>query len=56
VLLLKELVPDYNPGTELLKTALSIKPYDAGPNKIPVHSGQTETSVVAKSTPRALLN
>jgi FlaA1/EpsC-like NDP-sugar epimerase len=56
VLLLKELVPDYNPGTELLKTALSIKPYDAGPDKIPVHSGQTETSVVAKSTPRALLN
>jgi FlaA1/EpsC-like NDP-sugar epimerase len=56
VLLLKELVPDYNPGTELLKTALSIKPYDAGPNMIPVHSGQTETSVVAKSTPRALLN
>jgi FlaA1/EpsC-like NDP-sugar epimerase len=56
VLLLKELVPDYNPGTELLKTALSIKPYDAGSDKIPVHSGQTETPVVAKSTPRALLN
>jgi len=29
VLLLKELVPDYNPGTELLKTALSIQPYNA---------------------------
>jgi hypothetical protein len=50
------LVPDYNPGTELLKTALSIKPYDAGPDKIPVHSAQTETPVVAKLTPTALLN
>jgi hypothetical protein len=56
VLLLKELVPDYNPGTELLKTALSIKPYDAGPNKIPVHSGQTETPVAPIRTPRTLLN
>jgi FlaA1/EpsC-like NDP-sugar epimerase len=56
VLLLKELIPDYNPGAELLKAALSIKPYDAGPDKIPVHSEQTETLVVAKSTPRALLN
>jgi FlaA1/EpsC-like NDP-sugar epimerase len=56
VLLLKELVPDYNPGTELLKTALSIKPYNAGPDKIPVHRAQTETPVVAKLTPVALLN
>ena len=56
VLLLKELVPDYNPGTELLKTALSIKPYNADPGKIPVHRAQTETPVVAKLTPVALLN
>jgi len=56
VLLLKELVPDYNPGTELLKTALSIKPYDAGPDKIPVHSGQAETSVTHTRTRPALLN
>jgi FlaA1/EpsC-like NDP-sugar epimerase len=56
VLLLKELVPDYNPGAELLKTALSIKPYNAGPDKISVHSGQTETPVVAKITPGTLLN
>jgi FlaA1/EpsC-like NDP-sugar epimerase len=56
VLLLKELVPDYNPGIELLKAALSIKPYDAGPNKIPVHREQTETPVVAKLTPTVLLN
>jgi len=51
VLLLKELVPDYNPGTELLKTALSIKPYNAGPEKIPVRREQTETPDAAKLTP-----
>ncbi len=56
VLLLKELVPDYNPGTELLKTALAIKPYSAGPDKIPVHRAQPETPAVAKLTPAALLN
>jgi len=56
VLLLKELVPDYNPGTELLKTALSIQPYNAGPDKTLVHRAQTETPVVAKLTPVSLLN
>jgi FlaA1/EpsC-like NDP-sugar epimerase len=56
VLLLKELVPDYNPGAELLKTALSIKPYDAGPDKSQVHSKQTETSVSHTRTPTTLLN
>jgi hypothetical protein len=56
VILLKELVPDYNPGTELLKTALSIKPYTAGLDKIPVHRAQAETPAVAKLTPTALLN
>ena len=56
VLLLKELVPDYNPGTELLKTALSIKPYNAGPDKIQVHRAQPETPAAAKLTPAALLN
>ncbi len=56
VLLLKELVPDYNPGTELLKTALSVKPYSAGPDKISVHREQTESLAVAELTPAALLN
>jgi FlaA1/EpsC-like NDP-sugar epimerase len=56
VLLLKELVPDYNPGTELLKTALSVKPYNAGPVKIPVYREQTDTPDVAKLTPATLLN
>jgi FlaA1/EpsC-like NDP-sugar epimerase len=56
VLLLKELVPDYNPGTELLKTALSVKPYNTGPERIPVHREQTETPDVAKLKPAELLN
>jgi FlaA1/EpsC-like NDP-sugar epimerase len=56
VLLLKELIPDYNPGTELLKTALSIKPFNAGQNKIPVRSEQTEPQLAAKLTPAALVN
>jgi FlaA1/EpsC-like NDP-sugar epimerase len=56
VLLLKELIPDYNPGTELLKTALAIKPYDAGVDKIPVHREQTDAKLAAKLTPTALVN
>lgn len=56
VLLLKELVPDYNPGTELLKTALSIKPYYAGSDKISIPRGQAETPVAAKVTSASLLN
>jgi FlaA1/EpsC-like NDP-sugar epimerase len=56
VLLLKELVPDYNPGTELLKTAMSVKPFNAGPEMIPAHREQTVTTNVAKLKPAALLN
>jgi FlaA1/EpsC-like NDP-sugar epimerase len=56
VLLLKELVPDYNPGAELLRTALSVKPYNAGPDKIPVQRAQTETPAATKLKPAALLN
>jgi FlaA1/EpsC-like NDP-sugar epimerase len=56
VLLLKELVPDYNPGTELLKTAMSVKPYNAGPEKIPVHREQSEIPDVAALKPAVLLN
>jgi FlaA1/EpsC-like NDP-sugar epimerase len=56
VLLLKELVPDYNPGTELLKTALSVKPFNAGPDQIPVLREQAETPDVAKLKPAVLLN
>jgi len=56
VLLLKELIPDYNPGAELLKTALAIKPFNAGPSKIPVRSEQTTPQVAAKLTSATLVN
>jgi len=44
ILTLKELIPDYNPGSELLKTALITK------------SNHTGLAVVAKRSPAALLN
>ena len=44
VLTLKELIPDYNPGSELLKAALLAK------------SNHVGLAVVAKQTPAALLN
>lgn len=44
VLTLKELIPDYNPGSELLKTALSTKPNHVG------------LAVVLKQMPASLLN
>ncbi len=56
LLLLKELIPDYNPGAELLRTALSIKPCDAGSGKLSIRREQTGLQVVAKLTPAAQLN
>ena len=56
VLLLKELVPDYNPGMELLKAALSIQSYNADSEKMPVRREQADTKAVAKLMPAALLN
>jgi FlaA1/EpsC-like NDP-sugar epimerase len=56
VVLLKELVPDYNPGAELLKSALSNKPYHAEAAKIPVASELTETHAAKKLNPTTLLN
>jgi FlaA1/EpsC-like NDP-sugar epimerase len=44
VLTLKELIPDYNPGSELLKTALAVKPSQLG------------MAVVVKQVPATLLN
>jgi FlaA1/EpsC-like NDP-sugar epimerase len=44
VLTLKELIPDYNPGSELLKTALSTKPNHVG------------LAVVLKQMPASLVN
>jgi FlaA1/EpsC-like NDP-sugar epimerase len=56
VLLLKELIPDYNPGSKLLKTVLSSKTAHAGPEKIPAARAEAETSKVSRLTPVVLLN
>ena len=56
VLLLKELIPDYNPGAELLKTALSVRQHSASPDKILVMRGQTEVPLGAKLRSSTLLN
>jgi len=58
VLLLKELIPDYNPGGELLKSALSVKPYNAGSETVPSPRAQTEAPAVEapQLTPAALVN
>jgi len=44
VLTLKELIPDYNPGSELLKTAFSSKP------------NHIDLTVMPKEMPKSLVN
>jgi FlaA1/EpsC-like NDP-sugar epimerase len=56
VLALKELVPDYNPGAELLRAALSANTDHSPWAKIPVHSVKSETPAAAKLTSAALFN
>jgi FlaA1/EpsC-like NDP-sugar epimerase len=56
VLLLKELIPDYNPCSELLKTAMSTKTSHEVRAKVAVITVQTETPAAAKLTPATLLN
>ena len=49
VLLLKELIPDYNPGSELLKIALSAEPsHKALPTKMQIPAAQTDGPVPVK--------
>jgi FlaA1/EpsC-like NDP-sugar epimerase len=45
VLLLKEMIPGYNPGNQLLKTALSAVPDDSGRLNVPVFSVQETIAV-----------
>jgi FlaA1/EpsC-like NDP-sugar epimerase len=57
VLLLKELIPDYNPGADLLKAALSTKTDRTVRAKVAVLSAHTETPTAAeRRTPTAMLN
>jgi FlaA1/EpsC-like NDP-sugar epimerase len=57
VLLLKELIPDYNPGSQLLKIALSAeaKIYPGTP-KIPLTAGQVESQVASKLASATRMN
>ncbi len=56
MLLLKELVPDYNPGSKMLKAALLAHPNYARPVKIPVPSGQVESVLSASLTAASRVN
>jgi FlaA1/EpsC-like NDP-sugar epimerase len=56
VLLLKKLVPDYNPSSQLLETALSAKPNHAEQVKIRVHAMQATSSVAAEPAPAKRMN
>jgi hypothetical protein len=57
VLLLKEMISDYNPGSALLKRALSTKPYYAGSAKVSASRQPTEPQVaVTQPTPSAAVN
>jgi FlaA1/EpsC-like NDP-sugar epimerase len=56
VLHLKDLIPDYNPGAELLKTALSAKTNQAVHAQVPALAMQPRTPTGARLTQAALLN
>ena len=56
VLLLKELIPDYNPGAELLKAAMFTKTDHAVRAKVPFLSVQSETPERAKLMPATMVN
>ena len=56
VLLLKELIPDYNPGGELLKSALSVKPYNADLEKIAALRSPAGAPATVQPKSSSLLN
>jgi FlaA1/EpsC-like NDP-sugar epimerase len=56
VLLLKELIPDYNPGSKMLKAAMLVQPVHAKPAKVSVSSGQVESVFSASLVPVTRVN
>jgi FlaA1/EpsC-like NDP-sugar epimerase len=52
LLLLKELIPDYNPGSQLLRAALSVQPNHAEPAKSQIPVGSAD-SILATSFAQA---
>ena len=56
VLLLKELIPDYNPGPKTLKAAMAAQPNHVETTKVRVASGQVESVLAASLTPATRMN
>jgi FlaA1/EpsC-like NDP-sugar epimerase len=56
VLLLKEQIPDYNPGSDLLKTTLCVRPGHGAWHAVQVPHAQQETAMASHLTQPALLN
>jgi hypothetical protein len=56
LLLLKELIPDYNPGSRLLRAALSIQSGHAESAKSQIPVMQARVSVAAEPAPANRIN
>jgi FlaA1/EpsC-like NDP-sugar epimerase len=56
VLLLKELIPNYSPGSKMLKAAVRVQPNLAKPAKVKVPSEQVERVLSASLTPATRIN
>jgi len=56
MLLLKELVPNYSPGSKMLKAAMQGQPNLAKPARVQVPSGQVERVLSASLTPATRIN
>jgi FlaA1/EpsC-like NDP-sugar epimerase len=56
ILLLKELIPDYNPGSKLLKAAFSAKINHSGPVEIEILAQQKEHYALSNSELAVLVN
>jgi len=56
VLLLKELVPSYSPGSKVLKAAMLAQPNHAEPVKVQVPSGQVKSVLSVRLTPATRIN
>jgi hypothetical protein len=56
MLLLKELIPDYSPGSKMLKAAMQVQPDLAKPARVQIPSGQVERVLSASLMPTTRIN
>jgi hypothetical protein len=56
MLLLKELIPNYSPGSKMPKAAMQVQPNLANPDRVQVPSGQVERVLSASLTPATRIN